>query len=349
MNQLIISFLILIIIGLIVIFVLLLKRNPKKELEKPEGSEPLLMLQQQLNHVVQLLDNKLSESNRVIQTQFGQSAKIIRDVTEKLTRIEETNKQVVSFSEQIKRLQDILKNPKQRGVLGEYYLETVLKNVLPPGSFQTQYSFKDGSIVDAVVFIDKRIIPIDSKFSLENYNRIIEASNLEEKKRYESAFISDLKLRIEETSKYIKPEENTMDFAFMFIPSEAVYYDLLINKVGAITDETSNLIYYAGKKRVIIVSPTSFLAYLQTVLQGLRNQKISEEAKEIIKEVERLSKHLFTYSEYMKKLGNHLSVTVGAYNKASREFVKVDKDVVKIAGGRQKISLKEVEPPLIEE
>jgi DNA recombination protein RmuC len=298
-----------------------------------------------------VLDSKLSESNKAMQTQFGQSAKIIQNVTEKLTRLDETNKQVVSFADQLKSLQDVLKNPKQRGVLGEYYLETVLKNVLPPGSYQMQYPFKDGTIVDAVVFVDKRVIPIDSKFSLENYNRILESSDTAERKRYESAFISDLKNRIEETSKYVKPEENTMDFAFMFIPSEAVYYDLLINKVGAVVDETSNLIYYAGKKKVIVVSPTSFLAYLQTVLQGLRNQKISEQAKEIIKQVERLGRHMGIYSEHIKKLGGHLGTTVNTYNRAAKELAKVDKDVVKITDKETKIKLpdEEVEQPLIEE
>jgi len=304
-----------------------------------------------MNHIVQVLDSKLSESTKAIQSQFGQSAKIIQDVTEKLTRLDETNKQVVSFADQLRNLQDILKNPKQRGVLGEYYLETVLKNVLPPGSYQMQYSFKDGTIVDAVVFVDKRIIPIDSKFSLENYNRILETNNPEEKRKYERAFVNDLKIRIEETSKYVKPEENTMDFAFMFIPSEAVYYDLLINKVGAVTDDTNNLIYFAGKKKVIVISPTSFLAYLQTVLQGLKNQKISEQAKEVINQVERLGRHLLTYSEYMKKLGNHLGTTVTTYKKAHKEFAKVDKDVVKITGTDTKIKLKEpdIEPPLLEE
>ncbi|PJB54154.1 MAG: DNA recombination protein RmuC, partial [Bdellovibrio sp. CG_4_9_14_3_um_filter_39_7] len=163
------------------------------------------------------------------------------------------------------------------------------------------------------------------------------------------AFVNDLKARIDETSKYVRPEENTMDFAFMFIPSEAVFYDLLINKVGAVAEDTNNLIYYAGKKKVIVVSPTSFLAYLQTVLQGLRNQKISERAREIIKEVDRLGKHLYVYSEYMQRLGGHLTTTVSAYNKASKELAKVDKDVVKITGGEQRIESEEIETPMIEE
>jgi len=338
-----------IIIGLLVIVIFILSIGGFFLLFRKKNSDPLMM--QQLNNINQVLDSKLSESNKAMQTQFGQSVKIIQNVTEKLTRLDETNKQVVSFADQLKSLQDVLKNPKQRGILGEYYLETVLKNVLPPGSYQIQYSFKDGTIVDAVVFIDKHIIPIDSKFSLDNYNRILETNNSEEKKRYEQAFVNDLKIRIDETSKYVKPEENTMDFAFMFIPSEAVYYDLLINKVGAVTDDTNNLIYYAGKKKVIVVSPTSFLAYLQTVLQGLKNQKISEQAREIIKQVERLGRHMGTYENYMDKVGNHLGTTVSSYNKARNELAKVDKDVVKITGKEStiKLSEEEVETPLLEE
>ena len=308
----------------------------KKRDEKTGPAQSMLLLQNTVNELRRTLDQKLGESAHLmqtqLQTQFGESAKIIRDVTERLVRLDETNKQVVNFADQLKNLQDILKNPKQRGILGEYYLETVLKNVLPPGAYKMQYTFNDGVIVDAVVFVDKRIIPIDSKFSLENYNRILEARDDTDRKKYESAFIADLKNRIDETSKYVKPEESTMDFAFMFIPSEAVYYDLLINKVGAITDDTKNLINYAGQKKVIVVSPTSFLAYLQTVLQGLKNQKISEQAQGIIKQVINLEKHLTSYEGYMKKLGKNLGTTVNMYNSANKEFMKIDKDFMKITG-----------------
>ena len=207
----------------------------------------------------------------------------------------ETNKQVISFADQLQNLQDILKNPKQRGILGEYYLETLLKNVLTPAQYKMQYAFGHGEIVDAVVFVKDKIIPIDSKFSLENYNRLIETKEHTEKERLEKLFVNDLKLRITETSKYIRPSEGTMDFAFMFIPHEAIYYDLLINKIGALTEDTENLIQRAaGKYKVIIVSPTSFLAYLQTVLQGLKAMQIEETAKDIIKNVENLSRHIIS-------------------------------------------------------
>lgn len=321
----------------------LVSRRKEPQGASREQANLFLMMQNQINELTRTLDARLGESNKVMQSQFGtstrvmqdvadKSAKIVQEVTEKLVKLDETNRQVVSFADQLRNLQDILKNPKQRGILGEYYLETVLKNVLPPGSYQMQYVFSDGVIVDAAVFVDKRVIPIDSKFSLENYNRILEARDPTEKKRYEAALIADLKMRIDETSKYVKPQENTMDFAFMFIPSEAVYYDLLINKVGAVADDTRNLIHYAGQKKVIVVSPTSFLAYLQTVLQGLRNQKISEQAREIIKQVENLTRHLTAYDAYFKKLGGHLGTTVNTYNIAAKELGKIDKDVLRITG-----------------
>lgn len=319
-------------------FAILILRKPKEK--SPDQS--LLMLQNQVNEISRVLDSKLGESAKVMQQQFGQSARIIRDVTEKLTRLDETNKQVVGFADQLKSLQDILKNPKQRGILGEYYLETVLKNVLPPGAYQMQYSFKDGVIVDAAVFVGKQVIPVDSKFSLENYNRFLEARDDEGRRKHEVAFVNDLKNRIEETSKYVKPQENTTDFAFMFIPSEAVYYDLLINKVGSLAEDR-NLLAHAAQKKVVVVSPTSFLAYLQTVLQGLRNQKISEQAQDIVKQVDNLGRHLIKYDDYMQRLGKNLGTSVSMYNSAYKEFAKIDKDVLKITGEAM-----EIEPQLIE-
>ena len=281
------------------------------------------------------LDERMSESTRMFQTQYGTTAKITQEVTEKLAKLEETNKQVVGFADQLRNLQDILKNPKQRGILGEYYLETLLKNVMPPGSFQMQYTFPDGLIADAVVFVKDKIIPIDSKFSLENYNRIVECREASERERLEHQFRQDLKNRIDETSKYVKPEDGTLEFAFMFIPAEAIYYDLLVNQVGAVKVNTQDLIQYAFKDRhVIIVSPTSFLAYLQTVLQGLRALQIEESAKDIRKRVEELGRHLASYDMFMKKLGSHLGTSVNMYNSAYKEFGKIDKDVMRITGER---------------
>ncbi|PIR85477.1 DNA recombination protein RmuC [Candidatus Kaiserbacteria bacterium CG10_big_fil_rev_8_21_14_0_10_45_20] len=320
--------LVLLVINAIALFVLFTRSS------KGNGGEGLSFIQQQISDLSKTLDAKVSESSRAMQEnahrQFSESSKLIKEITQEVTSVKEIGRQTQGFAEQLKSLQDILKNPKQRGVLGEYYLETVLKNVLPPGMYQTQYPFTNGEVVDAVVFVNDKVVPIDSKFSLENYNRLVQASP-DERTAFEKIFVNDLKLRITETAKYIRPEERTMDFAFMFIPSEGIYYDLLTNQVGA--GEDDNLIQRAASKyKVIIVSPTSFLAYLQTVMQGLKALSIEKKAEEIQKRVGELGKHLQTYEGYMQKLGNTLGTTVNHYNAAYKELGKIDKDVLRIAG-----------------
>ncbi|NQU77870.1 DNA recombination protein RmuC [Candidatus Falkowbacteria bacterium] len=336
-----------------------LRSREKRLLSAKDDDKSLLMLQNQLNELNRTLDSKLGESTKVIQDQFSQSTKIIQgisgqsqrivsEVAEKLTKLDDTNKQVIGFAGQLQSLENILKNPKQRGILGEYYLETVLKNVLAPGQFQMQYKFKDGVIVDAIVHTKEGIIPIDSKFSLENYNKIVEEKDETHRQILERQFKNDLKLRIDETSKYIRPNEGTTDFAFMFIPSEGIYYDILINQVGSVKVNTADLIEYAlRQKKVIIVSPTTFFAYLQTVIQGLRALKIEESTKDIQKRVEMLGKHLNAYEDYFKKLGGHLGTTVNTYNTAYKELGKIDKDVVKITEGAEggKVEMLEIDKP----
>jgi len=320
-TTIIIGALVGVMVGVIVWLVL-----KNKQVAPASDNQGFVLLQNQMSE----LKNSVSNSLRV---QSSESNKIIRDIVQELTKVGEGQKQVMNFTEQLRDLQDILKNPKQRGILGEYYLETLLKNVLPAGSYQMQYPFKDGTIVDAAVFVKDKIIPIDSKFSLENYNRLVAEKDPMEKERLEKQFTSDLKMRIQETAKYIQPENNTMDFAFMFIPHEAIYYDLLINKIGAVKEDTESLIQRAaGKYHVIIVSPTSFLAYLQTVLQGRKALQIEESAKEIRKRVEELGKHLGAYEQYVTKMGASLSTTVNHYNASYKELKKVDKDVLRISG-----------------
>lgn len=284
-------------------------------------------------HLSDRLDKNQTMMRESIMKQFSESSKLITEVTQRLTKLDETNKRVVDVADELKLLQNVLQNPKQRGVLGEYYLQTVLQNVLPPDRFQAQYKFADGEIVDAVIFLEKgKVLPIDSKFSLENYNRFVEEPDKAKREALAKLIRTDLKNRIDETSKYIRPHEDTMDFAFMFIPSEAIYYDLLTGKVGGIVGSTRDLIEYAFRdKHVIIVSPTSFMAYLQTVLQGLRSLQIEEQAKDIQVRVGQLGRHLETYSTFMVKLGTSLGTTVGHFNNASKELKKVDKDIVKIA------------------
>jgi len=322
----------------------------RKNKNQSENDSGFLLLQNQLSELVKIVDQKLTESSRTmfdsLRNQANESNKIIRDIVQELTKVGEGQKQVLNFADQLKNLQDILKNPKQRGVLGEYFLETLLKNVLPTGSYQMQYPFRDGTIVDAAVFVKDKIIPIDSKFSLENYNRLAEEKDPAERERLEKLFKQDLKNRIDETAKYVKPSEGTMDFAFMFIPHEAIYYDLLIAQVGAVKVNTRDLVEYAFKdKHVIIVSPTSFLAYLQTVLQGLKALQIEESAKEIRARVEDLGRHLTSYEDYLRKLGVSLGTSVNQYNLAYKELKKIDKDVTRITGTSPEIETLTLDKP----
>lgn len=353
MNTIILVLVIILILANALGLFFISRKLGKRKLNEESEGEGMKLLLAQLNEISRTIDLKMSETNKMmhesVRAQFGESAKLIREVTEGLTKLDETNKQVISFTDQLQSLQEILKNPKQRGILGEYYLETLLKNVLPPGSYQMQYAFKDGSVVDAVVFVKDKVIPVDSKFSLENYNRIVEEKNEAEKEKLEKAFVADLKNRISETAKYIRPEEGTMDFAFMFIPHEAIYYDLVVNKIGALKEDSETLIQRAASKyHVLIISPTSFLAYLQTVLQGLNALHIEEKATEIIKRVEELGRHLKSYEEYYGKLGTALSTTVNHYNSAYKELGKVDKDILRITGSKADFRPLTLDKPSVE-
>lgn len=371
---LIILVIILIVANLVFVFYIINSRNSNKN--KKDDTQGLNLILQQINEMsrtverkvgdltktvdykvdglTKSVDSKIGESSRNMQesmhSQLSESSRLIKEITSELAQVKEIGKQTLSYSDQLQNLQDILKNPKHRGILGEYYLETLLRNVLAPGQYQMQYPFANGEIVDAVVFVKDKIIPIDSKFSLENYNKLSEEKNPVEKEKLEKAFVGDLKNRITETSKYIRPTEGTMDFAFMFIPHEAIYYDLLVNKIGAITEETDNLIQRAANKyKVIIVSPTSFMAYLQTVLQGLKALQIEETAKDIVKRVSELGTHLKKYEEYHGKLGVSLSTVINHYNNSGKELKKVDKDVLRITGETPGLEVEMLEKPENEE
>lgn len=337
--------LILVFILFLTIFYLLSKKSENKD------SGALKLIQQQILNLNKSIDYKLSENSRntVKQAEINsditkQATKKIEEITEKLSSLEETNKQIKDIWGQLEWLENILKNPKQRGILWEYFLENVLKNILPPENYKLQYKFDTWEIVDAVVFVKDKIIPIDSKFSLENYNKIIETEDPIQKEIFVKEFKTDLKKRIDETSKYIKPEQKTMDFAFMFVPSEWIYYDLIVNKVWAIQSQTTDLIEYAFKeKKVIIVSPTSFYAYLQTVLQGLRALIIEEKAAEIVKKVNYLKKYLDEYELLFEKLWNSLWTTVNHYNNSYKKFNQIEKNILKITDSEETEEIRKLE------
>lgn len=332
---------------------------------KAGGGGEFVMMQNQLNELIKTLDSKLSDSRREMQEavhrQFSQSQQLIKEINQEVsknlievakeqTKTNEATRQFMTIAEQLSNLEKVLKHQKQRGNLGEASLELILSNILPPDQFKMQYSFADGDTVDAVIFTKEGLIPIDAKFSLDNYNRVLHALDDKQREELEKEFRNDLKKRIDETAKYVKIEEKTLPFAFMFIPAEAIYYDLLINEVGAVKVNTRNLIDYAyNDKKVIIVSPTTFSAYLQSVLYGFKAFKIEESAKEIMKRVNDLSKHLKSYEDYHNRLGNALATTVNHFSASSKEFRKIDKDMLKITGVAMEVEPVQLEKPVMED
>lgn len=273
------------------------------------------------------------ETRKAFGDQFNSSNKLIQEITREITEVKEGNKQVLSMTEQLSNLEKVLTNQKQRGNWGESSLELILSNFVPE-NFSMQHGFKNGEAVDAVIFIKDKLLPIDSKFSLDNYQRCIDCEDLESRKFYAKEFKKDLKLRIAETSKYIRENENTLPIAFMFIPSEAIYYDLLAGEHGRISESMQDIIEFAQKQKVFIVSPTSILAYLHLVLSGIKAFKVEEGAKQIQKKVEDLGRHINSYEDFYKKLGASLSTTVNHYTKGYDELKKIDKDVYKITEGK---------------
>lgn len=302
------------------------------------------------------LDQKIysgqKDMNENVKYQFEASQKLIRDINEHLGRVNESvvevkegSKQVVSMTEQLSNLEKVLSNQKQRGNWGESSLELILSNYLA-GQYQMQYRFKNGEVVDAVITMKGKYLPIDSKFSIDNYRRCLDATNDEDKKYFADEFKKDIKKRIEETSKYVNEiDENTTPFAFMFIPSESIYYDINAGSNGSLKVDTEKLLDFAKSKRVHLVSPSSIFAFIHLIWSGIKDQKIEEGAREIKKKVEELGKHIQKYEEYMQKLGNAMNTTVNHYNAAYKELKKIDKDVYKITEGANEMT---VDPMLLD-
>ena len=330
--ELLIGILVVLVLGNFAMVYLLWRKGNAPVETPPPDMQGFVLLQNQLQQLTSAVDSKLLD--------------VIRGVAEN----KESNKQVFTIAEQLQNLEKVLKHQKQRGNLGEASLELILGNILPPTAFKMQYEFPGGETVDAAIITKEGIIPVDAKFSLDNYQRLIDLVDESQRTELEKAFKNDLKLRIDECAKYVRPKDGTLPFAFMYIPAEAIYYDLLINEIGAVKVNTRNLIDYAyNEKKVIIVSPTTFAAYLQSVLYGFKAFKVEEQTKEIIKYVEMLTRHLKAYEDYYKKLGSSLSTTVNHYNTGYKELGKIDKDVLKISGQAVAFDVQSVARPLLEE
>ena len=323
--------------------ILQLNEQLRNEIEKirdtfqKSSGEQRREIQGQLDNISKGISLFQKSSKDDMQKRFETTSKIIIDLTEKLKEIEGTNKQVLSFAEQIKTLEKILGNQKQRGILGEIQLENLLANVLPPELFSMQYKFSNGDTVDAIVRVGDFLIPVDAKFSLDNYNKMIESSEESIINDLEKKFKEDIKSRIDETAKYIKPSEKTTEYAYMFIPADGLYQDLLNSRVGSLKINSKDLVSYAYTKKVMIVSPMSLFPMLQITVKALHNFKVEKSIQEVFSNIEKLSSHLNAYAVFHQKLGVTLSTTVNHYNTASKEFKKIDKDILKISDGNTQI------------
>ncbi len=361
--EILIGVLVLLVLGNLVFLFLLWQKSSQPPAPAEQDTQGLVLLQQQLQDLTRAMENKLGEgTSRMfdsMKTQFDQSQKLMSNITDRVsaqlievakgvTQTQESTKQVFTIAEQLNNLEKVLKNQKQRGNLGEASLELVMGNILPPTAYKMQYEFPGGDTVDAVIFTKEGVIPVDAKFPLENYTRLHDEKDDIRRAEFEEAFKKDLKKRIDETSKYVRPKDGTLPFAFMYIPAEGIYYDLLNDGVGAIN--TRNLLDYAqNDKKVIIVSPTTFAAYLQSVLYGFKAFKIEEQAKDIAKNVEQLGRHINAYQEFYKKLGTSLSTTVNHYNAGTKELGKIEKDVLRIDASTDiNIDIAVLDKPLLE-
>jgi len=327
----------------------------------PQDTQSMMLLQNQIQDLTRAMEMKLGEgtsrmfegmrtqaeqAERLMSSISKQMSEQLLEVTKEQTKTNEATTRFMTIAEQLANLEKVLKHQKQRGNLGEASLELILGNILPPGSYKMQYEFPGGETVDAVVVTKEGVIPIDAKFSLDNYQRLVNAIDDAQREELEKQFKNDLKMRIDECAKYVRPKDGTLPFAFMYIPAEAIYYDLLINEVGSVKVNTRNLIDYAyNEKKVIIVSPTTFAAYLQSVLYGFKAFKIEETAKDIAKNVEALGRHLNAYQDYYKKLGNSLSTTVNHFNAGSKELGKIDKDVMRITEVSPELEIPLIDKP----
>ena len=289
------------------------------------------------------IDKKLEASQRFIGDNMSKtyetSSKIhknandsIQAITEKISKLEETNSQIKDIGWQLRGLENILKNPKQRGNLGEYFLKELLENTFAENQFALQHPIWKAWIVDAALFLGWKTIPIDAKFPHENYDRLIHAENEFESLKFWKELKKDIKKRIDEVAKYIVPEQDTTDFAFMLIPAEWMYYDIFISRVGNI--QSKEIIEYSFSKKVIICAPSSFYAYLQTVMQWMKALKIEDEAKEIQRYVIKLQKDLEKYEEVFNKVWASLWTTVSHYNNANKRLEIIDTDIYKLTNGQ---------------
>ncbi len=287
----------------------------------------VLKISSQVNERLNQMNTTLQDAHKVIGQNLGSAASVFGNVKEQLGRLEETNRHIVEISKDISSLQELLRAPKFRGQMGETLLENLLSQVLPKDHYVMQYRFKSSDAVDAVIRLGERLVPVDAKFSLENFQKMLETQDEQLKNAYRKKFIQDVKNRVDEVAaKYILPAENTYDFALMYIPAENVYYEVIIKE---------DLFAYSMSKKVIPVSPNTFYAYLEVICLGLKGLKIEENAKVILKSLGALSVEVNKFKEDFNVLGRHLSDAWVKYGDSQKRLDKFSERLTDIHDRKQ--------------
>ncbi len=275
----------------------------------------------QLRGITDQVNRQLQNSSGEINKRLDNAARVIGDVQKNIGELAESSRRIFEVGKDIATLQEILQPPKLRGGLGEQFLGELLSQILPSEFFTLQHSFSSGERVDAVIRLGERLVPIDSKFPLDNFKRLIECKNEEEKKTSQKTFVRDVKKHIDDiANKYILPQEGTYDFALLYIPAENVYYET-ITKDDAFGEE-KGILNYALKKKVIPVSPNSFFAYLQVIVLGLRGLKIERDAHRILNSLSGLNKELEAFQGDFQLVGRHMTNAINKYEEARRRLDK---------------------------
>ena len=293
---------------------------------------------QQLNQVTFQVNSQLNQVTQQLQRSTGDlnsrldnAARVVQEVSKGLGGLSEATKKVFEVGKDIASLQEILRSPKLRGGLGELFLGDLLAQIFPLAHYTLQHRFKSGEAVDAVIKLGRNLVPVDAKFPLENFKRVVETATEDDRKAAKRKFISDVKKHIDAISgKYILPDEGTFDFALMYIPAENVYYELIIRDEAVDTDK--GLLNYAFTKRVVPVSPNSFYAYLQTILLGLKGMHIEDQAQEILRSLARLSGDFKKFQEEFELVGKHLTNTKMRYDESDKRLAKFGDKLQSLTG-----------------
>lgn len=287
--------------------------------------------QRNLSQLISTVNEILTSTQKNITQQLSNTDKVVSDIHTKLGSLEQTAHQIREIGNDIASLQDILAAPKLRGNLGEYLLEELLKQFLPAKNYHMQYTFKNGTKVDAIIQLGGQLIPVDSKFPLESFQRIIKATSDSEKNQYKKEFIRAVKQRIDEISqKYINPDEGTYDFALMYIPAENVFYEIIVN--DTVSDKAYEIFNYALASKVIPVSPNSFYAYLMAIAYGLKGLQIEQKAKDILNGLATVQNQLKNFEDEYSITGKHLRNALTSYERSQRQVEKINDKIASFTG-----------------